>query len=199
MDNMVKYSIHDYSDEDNSLKCQDDETQGIPQEAVDAYQNYSNEDKFLSCQDYKTQGFSQEAVDASLATKVESISNLVSQNVEVVNRVLDVATQITDVYRESQQLAAKVEVVKEYGKIELAKTAAKFQTTKALIEETFGERREALSAYYKVLDTAIENGNEDMILKAMQMIGSVVVTSPLSQIQEFVKAFETKGAPLLDF
>lgn len=171
MDNLVKYDSQEVSYEDDSLKSQFDEIHAIPQETA----------------------------DASIMTKAESISNLVSQNVEVVNRVLDVTTQITDVYRESQQLAAKVEVVKEYGKIELAKTAAKFQTTKSLIEETFGERREALSAYYKVLDSAIENGNEDLILKAMQMIGSVVVTSPLSQIQEFVKAFENKGVPLLDF
>lgn len=92
-----------------------------------------------------------------------------------------------------------MEVVKEYGKIELAKTAAKFQTTKTLIEETFGERREALKSYYRVLDKAIDDGNEDMIVKAMQMIGSVVVTSPLSQIQDFVKAFEDKSRPLLDF
>lgn len=171
MDNLIKNGSQDVSCENDSLKYQTNETQVIPLDAVD--------DSFMS--------------------KAESISNLVSQNVEVVNRVLDITAQITDVYRESQQLAAKVEVVKEYGKIELAKTAAKFQTTKSLIEETFGERREALSAYYKVLDSAIENGNEDMIIKSMQMIGSVVVTSPLSQIHEFIKAFETKGAPLLDF
>lgn len=171
MNNIEKYDVQDVSYEDYSLECQADEVHNI----------------------------SQEANDASFITKSASISNLISQNVGVINRVLDVSSQIADVYRESQQLAAKVEVVKEYGKIELAKTAAKFQTTKFLIEKTFGERREALSAYYKVLDSAIENGNEDMILKAMQMIGSVVVTSPLSQIQEFVKAFETKGAPLLDF
>lgn len=171
MDNLVRYKAQDVSYENVSENGQAEDTQVIPQKAA----------------------------DDSFVTKVDSISNLVSQNVDVVNKVLDVTTQIADVYRESQQLAAKVETVKEYGKIELAKTAAKFQVTKSLIEETFGERREALASYYKVLDSAIENGNEDMILKAMQMIGSVVVTSPLSDIQEFVKAFGTKGAPLLDF
>lgn len=137
--------------------------------------------------------------DDSFTNNVHAISNLVQQNTDVVKQVLDLASQVTDVYRESQQLAAKVDVMKEYSKIELAKTAAKFQTTKAIIEETFGERRQALSSYYKVLDDAIKNGNEDLIIKSMQMIGTVVVTSPLAQIQEFVKAFEDKSQPLLDF
>lgn len=170
MKDQEEYKIQGVDGEEVSLVCRNDATIVKPDTASDTF-----------------------------VARTESISNLVSQNIEIVNRVLDVTSQIIDVYRESEQLAAKVEVIKEYGKVELAKTAAKFQTTKTLIEETFGERREALTHYYNVLDSAIENGNEDMILKAMQMIGSIVVTSPLTQIQEFVKAFETKGQPLLDF
>lgn len=144
----------------------------------------------------------QGVTDDSYEEEDQSLGKLVEQNAEIVkvaSRGLDLISQMTEVYRESQQLNAKVEVVKEYGKLQLAKTAAKFYTTKSIIEEVFGERREALSSYYKVLDNAIKSGNENMIVQAMQMIGSVVVSSPLSQIQNFIKAFEDKDQPLLDF
>lgn len=157
---------------------------------TDVPMKHQNESSPVYCQDMANDSF---------VTRAQTISNLVSQNVDVVNHTLDVTSQIADVYRESQQLAAKVEVVKEYGKIELAKTAAKFQTTKHIIEEVFGERREALSRYYKTLDHAIETGEKGLIVSAMQNISSIVVSSPLSDIQNFMKVFEDKTQPLLDF
>lgn len=153
----------------------------------------------MACNDQAIPAKYHDKDDDLFIQRAQSISDLVSQNESLVNRVLDISSQIIDVYRESQLLAAKVEIVKEYGKIELAKTAAKFQTTKHLIEEVFGERREALSIYYKTLDHAIEMGDNSLIVNAMQQISSIVVSSPLSDIQNFIKVFEDKTQPLLDF
>lgn len=131
--------------------------------------------------------------------RVEAISCLVSQNMEVVNKVVDLASQVTDVYAESQRLTAAVEIERERSKVELAKTAAKFMLTKQIIEEKFSERRQALSAHYTVLEKAIESNDKDLIINAMHQISSIVVTSPLADIQDFIRAFEDKSQPLLDF
>ncbi|MDE6415666.1 MAG: hypothetical protein K2K68_01395 [Duncaniella sp.] len=130
---------------------------------------------------------------------IEGFSNMVAQNAEVFHHALDITTQIAEVYGESQRLSARVDMVREYSKVELAKTAAKFQLTKDLIEKTFSERKGALSSLYNVLDDAIEKGDRELIINAMHQISSVVVSSPLSDIQNFIKAFEDKDQPLLDF
>lgn len=131
--------------------------------------------------------------------RTENILLLARENAENINKALDVASQITDVYAESQRLNAQVAIVQEMSKVEMAKVAAKYMATKDVIEKTFAERHGALSQHYKALDHALENGDRELILAAMHQISAIVTTSPLNDIQEFVKRFNDTSTPLLDF
>lgn len=130
---------------------------------------------------------------------VQTLSEAVNTNRDVINKTLDLASQITDVYSESQRLNAQIEITREMSKVEIARITAKFLNTKQLIEETFKERRFALNGYYEVLQKGMAENNSDLILAAMRDIGNVVVTSPLQDIKEFAKIFNDKSQTLLDF
>ena len=153
--------------------------------------NENNLVKPDATQNYDGNKFSKENILA--------LSDAVAQNKEILNRSLDLATQITDVYAESQRLNAQVEIVKENSKVALAAITARFLTTRQIIEETFKERRFALNASYEVLQKGIDDNNTDLILAGMREIGKVVVTSPLQDIQEFARRFNDTSQPLLDF
>lgn len=140
-----------------------------------------------------------QAVRYSSNSKIQDISSLVQANSAIINKTLDLASQITDVYAESQRLNAKVEMVKEWSKVEIAKTAAKYLTTKDIIEKTFSERSQVLGKHYRVLEEGLQSGDKDLILAAMHEISSIVTTSPLADIQNFIKRFEDKSVTLLDF
>lgn len=137
--------------------------------------------------------------NVGMVEKAQAINQLVYTNAEVIHKTLDVTQQVVEVYAESQRLNAQVEVVKTMGQVELAKIAAKFQTAQNLIEKAFGERGQALNAHYRVLDDAINSGDRDMIIQAMNQISSIVVSSPLADITKFIEVFEDKSQPLLDF
>lgn len=129
----------------------------------------------------------------------QNMLTLVKANEQVIMQGLDVASQVTEVYAESQRLNAQVKMTEQWSRVEMAKTAAKFYATKELIERTFGERHEALSKYYNALDHALVSGDRDLIVAAMHQISSIVTSSPLADFQTFVERFNDKSQPLLDF
>lgn len=131
--------------------------------------------------------------------QTQNILTLVKANEQVVMQGLDLASQVTDVYAESQRLNAQVKMTEQWSQVEMAKTAAKFYATKELIERTFGERHEALSAHYRALDHALACGDRDLIVAAMHQISTIVTSSPLADFQTFVERFNDKTQPLLDF
>ena len=131
--------------------------------------------------------------------RLNDLSAFVSQHTMLLDKTLDLASQVTEVYAESQRLSAQVELARIKSQEEIAKMASKFQVTKMTIEKVFGERQSALHQHYKTLDYGIKNGDREIIIAAMQQISSIVVSSPLADIQNFIEAYNTEGAPLLDF
>ncbi len=133
------------------------------------------------------------------AERTENILKLVQANSALIQQGLDVASQITEVYAESQRLDAQVAMTEKWSQVEMAKTAAKFYATRELIERTFGEREKALSAHYRALDHALESGDREVLLAAMQQISNIVTSSPLEEIQEFNRRYNDPTANLLDW
>lgn len=130
---------------------------------------------------------------------IREISQLISTNQQVLNRSLDLSSQIASVYFESKKLDAQVDTFKEMSKVKIAEITTKFLITKEIIEKTFAERGGALSMHYKALDDAIKQNDREGILNAMKCISSIVVTSPLEDIQNFTAKYNDTSMPLLDF
>ncbi len=145
-----------------------------------------------SCQEkYETTAYQNE--------RLNDLSAFVPQHTMLIDKTLDLASQITEVYSESQRLNAQIDMARICSQVELAKIAAKFQVSKLAIEGVFNERKSALSHHYDTLDYGIKNGDRELIIAAMHQISTIVVSSPLSDIQNFIEAFNTEDAPLLDF
>lgn len=64
---------------------------------------------------------------------------------------------------------------------------------------SFGERHEALQHYYDIMDKAIAEDNQDLIIAAMNSISSIVTSSPLSDLEKFLRRFNDPSDSLLDF
>lgn len=143
--------------------------------------------------------YTSETPSRDAAGRTENILTLVKANEQVIMQGIDLASQVTEVYAESQRLNAQVKMTEQWSQVEMAKTAAKFYATKELIERTFGERHQALSSHYKALDHAIECGDRELIVAAMHQISTIVTSSPLADFQTFVERFNDKSQPLLDF
>ena len=136
---------------------------------------------------------------ASTLDRCENMLGLVRENTEIFNRTIDLASQVTDVYAESQRLNAQVTIAQEMSKVQIANIAAKYMATRDVIEKTFAERNKALSHYYAVLDNAVKDGDRDLIINAMHQISSVVTTSPLADIKAFTEKLNDTSQPLLDW
>lgn len=132
----------------------------------------------------------------------EDVNNMVALVDDYSQRAqgtLDTVREIQSLYRECKEIDAKVEVVKQYTQIELAKVAAKYKNQELFLKETFGERASALSKFYDVLDHGISSGDNSMIIAAMQEISGIVTSSPLEDLEKFAELYNDTSQPLFDF
>lgn len=195
------YNENDYGSENQYEDSEYDDSGYDGSEYEDAHQfdqRAGNLDKYND--PYSQQCNYQDTLpEGRSRNKISDIADAVASNKDILNKTLDLGKQIADVYAESQRLNAQVEIVKEASKVKLAQIAAKFLTTKDVLDKVFSEREKSLSEDYKALNYGIETGNTDLIIKAMGNISSIVVSSPLADINNFIERMEDTSMPLLDF
>lgn len=125
----------------------------------------------------------------------QSLSALVHSS----ERTLDAAQNIAGMFHECMLAQERTKQIQEWGKIEMAKTIAKFKTAQAFMEGTFGERDKALVKHYELLDKAVASNDRDMILASLHGISSIVTKSPFEDFQKFVDLYNDTSQQLLDF
>lgn len=125
----------------------------------------------------------------------QSLSDLVHSS----ERTIDAAQNIAGMFKECIVAQERTKQMQEWGKVEMAKTIAKFKTAQAFMEGTFGERDKALTKHYELLDKAVATNDRDLILASLQGISSIVTKSPLDDFQKFVELYNDTSQQLLDF
>ena len=121
-----------------------------------------------------------------------SVANITSQLNATANRALDV-------YENSQRVKRDVEALHAWSNVELAKIAAKYKSCELFLNKTFSERSQALEAFYKILDNAIENNDRESLIAAMRGMSDIVTSSPLQDFEKFAELYNDTSKPLLDF
>jgi hypothetical protein len=132
----------------------------------------------------------------------EEVNNMIALVDEYSQRAqgaLDTVHQIRSLYKECKEIDAKVEVVKQYTQLELAKVAAKYKSQELFLRETFGQRASALSNHYDALHYGIKTGDNSMIIAAMKEISGIVTSSPLEDLEKFAELYNDTSQPLFDF
>lgn len=125
---------------------------------------------------------------------------IAQQKLNVASQGISLLDNIVNVYGESKRIKRDITEIQCKTKIELARIAKGYSLCQQILLQTFGERNQALSKHYEVLDKALEEGNKEMIILSLQGISSIVVTNPLESFINTLKALEnTKETLVLDF
>ena len=106
-----------------------------------------------------------------------------SQNLAEANNLMGKMNQAMDLYARCKEVSEKRKAVEAWSKVKI----------------TEGERDKALTKYYDLLDKAVNTGDNQLIIAALQGISGIVTSSPLSDFQEFARLWENTDQPLLDF
>ena len=96
------------------------------------------------------------------------------------------AAQVAETYRACQEISRDIEAIKAKRDVELARIVAGFKICNEVLDKTFGERAGALEKHYQTLDKALESGNNELVIAALQGISGIVTTSPLESFQQTV-------------
>lgn len=131
--------------------------------------------------------------------EVQEVGQSLSDLVYTSERAIDVAQNIAGMFKECVLAQERTKQMQEWGKVEIAKTIAKFKTAQTFMEGTFGERDKALTKHYDLLDKAVASNDRDLILASLQGISSVVTKSPLEDFEKFVELYNDPTQELLDF
>ena len=122
-----------------------------------------------------------------------------SSSLSSANEFMGKMDQAMDLYARCKEVTEKRKSVEAWSKAKITETVAKYKACQDLLNQTFGERDKALSKYYNLLDKAVDSGDNQLILSALQGISGIVTSSPLSDFKEFVRVWDDTSQPLLDF
>lgn len=112
---------------------------------------------------------------------------------------LGLLSSAKDLYLQCKQMEKRAEILKTWSQIRITETVAKYKSCQEFLYYTFGERDKALCKHYELLDKAIADSNNDMVIAALKGISGIVVKSPLEDFSQFVRLYEDTSQPLLDF
>lgn len=104
-----------------------------------------------------------------------------------------------EVYKHSLQVKQNIAAINAATTVELNKIAAKYKSCELFLNKTFSERGQALEAFYKILDNAIENNDRESLIAAMRGMSDIVTSSPLQDFEKFAELYNDTSKPLLDF
>lgn len=113
-----------------------------------------------------------------------------------VKETLQAVGDLHRLYNESKQLdndnlRIKGDIINE---------ARKFQQTQMVLENIFSERRDVINKNFEIIDKGLREGNDELILSGLKMVGDFVSKNPLGSFDSFKKALNDENETLmLDF
>lgn len=96
------------------------------------------------------------------------------------NQVADVANKVADVL----ELREKRKAFEAATKLEAERIRSDYQENKLLIEKTYAKQSRALDLSEKVLDDALEKGNDAQVLAALSTIAGVAKQSIADELSK---------------
>lgn len=75
----------------------------------------------------------------------------------------------------------------------------KHQRNMTIIEKRFAERGLVFSKYFEVIDKGLETGNDNLVFMGLSAVNNLVISDPLQDIQNTLRALESNDTLELDF
>lgn len=80
-----------------------------------------------------------------------------------------------------------------------AQILCKHQRNMTIIEKRFAERGLVFSKYFEVIDKGLETGNDNLVFMGLSAVNNLVISDPLQDIQNTLRALESNDTLELDF
>ncbi len=129
--------------------------------------------KVEECDSSKEEGLFGSVVSASDRQAINDLSHTVNQATDIVNKVTDVL-----------ELREKRKAFEAATKLEAKRIQTDYQENKLLIEKTYAKQSRALDLSEKVLDDALEKGNDAQVLAALNTIAGVAKQSIVDELSK---------------
>ncbi len=120
-------------------------------------------------------------------------------DLQQIGNMVDSVQSLYSMYNQAKEIEAKTEQMRLWSNVKIAEITTKYKSCQDFLEKSFGERDKALEKHYNILDRAIEKGDRELVLYALQGISGIVTKSPLSEFEKFVELYNDTSKPLLDF
>ena len=125
---------------------------------------------------------------------------LVNSRLDIAKQGISLVDKALDVYKESKQIEQNIAKIHAQTNVQLANIAAKFTFCQQALLHTFGERDKALGMHYETLNRALDSGDRECVIAALQGISSIVVQNPLGSFTKIIEAWDNPKETLeLDF
>lgn len=112
---------------------------------------------------------------------------------------MEVTGALTSLMKEVKE-NKKLDVQHTLIKGQIEKVAHNFHLQKTFLENTFAERRAVIQKQFDVIDFAMKNNDNEMLLNALASVSQVVTSSPLKDFQAFKNILDNDDETLyLDF
>lgn len=109
-----------------------------------------------------------------IAGKLLTVAELVNENKRLDNERINLQNQFTQIL-------------------------CKHQRNMTIIEKRFEERGLVFSKYFEVIDKGLETGNDNLVLMGLSAVNNLVISDPLQDIQNTLRALESNDTIELDF
>ena len=129
--------------------------------------------KVEECDSSKEKGLFGSVESASDRQAINDLSHTVNQATDIVNKVTDVL-----------ELREKRKAFEAATKLEAKRIQTDYQENKLLIEKTYAKQSRALDLSEKVLDDALEKGNDAQVLAALNTIAGVAKQSIVDELSK---------------
>ena len=129
--------------------------------------------KVEECDSSMKEGLFGSIVSASDRQAINDLSHTVNQATDIVNKVTDVL-----------ELREKRKAFEAATKLEAKRIQTDYQENKLLIEKTYAKQSRALDLSEKVLDDALEKGNDAQVLAALNTIAGVAKQSIVDELSK---------------
>ncbi|MGO8817439.1 MAG: hypothetical protein ACLQVG_22560 [Terriglobia bacterium] len=98
---------------------------------------------------------------------------------------------LIEAYREDQTIKrdlAKIEAVREVVLTEITK---RYELYHRVFDRIFDERKEAIDRHFDIIDRGIGANHNELIVRGLQGLSTIVSSSPFANLQELSKLLES--------
>lgn len=137
---------------------------------------YSDKIKIIQEQQLQIIQYNNEKLDKVIdfAGKLVTVGELINENKRLDNERINLQNQTTQIL-------------------------CKHQRNMTIIEKRFAERGLVFSKYFEVIDKGLETGNDNLVFMGLSAVNNLVISDPLQDIQNTLRALESNDTLELDF